>query len=212
MLAGVYSDVSAPLRMHLHHTHLIPSMFDVLLLSTDFNCFVYVNVLCTLFVVKGYAAGPHRHRGGGSNLVCLPNNPQWKNHMNGTQTAGEIFGIEYELTYVFSNRNNGGNALGSNPASCSFCYVGGRSTVAMIPARTQCPDGWTTQYAGYLVSDVGSRGARSSYVCWDEAPEIAVGGVNENNGVICPVEVLCGTLPCSLYPTGKELTCIVCSK
>jgi len=27
-----------------------------------------------------------------------------------------------------------------------------------------------------------------------------------------PVEVFCGTLPCSLYPTGKELTCIVCSK
>jgi len=91
--------------------------------------------------------------------------------------------------------------------------VGGRSTVLMIPARTQCPDGWTTEYAGYLASEwSASSRKRSSYVCWDEAPEVAVGGTSQNQAVIYPVEVFCGTLPCPLYPSGKELTCIVCSK
>jgi len=83
----------------------------------------------------------------------------------------------------------------------------------MIPARTQCPDGWTTEYAGYLVSDhITAPRHRTSYVCWDEAPEIAVGGSSLNQAVIYPVEILCGSLPCSMYPTGRELPCIVCSK
>jgi len=82
----------------------------------------------------------------------------------------------------------------------------------MIPARTQCPDGWTAEYAGYLVSEARRYDRRSSYVCWDEAPEVATGPVNQNNAVIYPVEVLCGSLPCSVYFTGRELTCIVCSK
>jgi len=84
----------------------------------------------------------------------------------------------------------------------------------MIPARNMCPEGWSTEYAGYLVSDYASDAdrERSSYVCLDEAPEIAAGGRSQNNAVIYPVEVFCGTLPCSVYPTGKELTCIVCSK
>jgi len=103
--------------------------------------------------------------------------------------------------------------LVNNPAPCVVCYVGGRSTILMIPARTQCPAGWTAQYAGYLVSEWSHNGKlRSSYVCLDEAPEIAVGGTNQDKAVIYPVQVLCGTLPCSLYPTGRELTCIVCSK
>ena len=141
--------------------------------------------------------------------------------MNGNQLlTGEIWGIEYELynsgtsypNNVFSEINSGG-PLANKPAPCAVCYVGGRSTVLMIPARAQCPDGWTTEYAGYLASEwSASSRKRSSYVCWDEAPEVAVGGTSQNQAVIYPVEVFCGTLPCPLYPSGKELTCIVCSK
>jgi len=133
--------------------------------------------------------------------------------------VGNIAGIETDFinsgttrNNIFSLANNGGNALHDNPAPCAVCYVGGRSTVLMIPARTQCPDGWTTEYAGYIVSEANSARKRSSYVCWDEAPEVAVGGTSQNHAVVYPVEVLCGTLSCSLYPNGKELTCIVCSK
>jgi len=116
---------------------------------------------------------------------------------------------------LFSEVNNDGNALDNKPAPCAFCYVQGRSTVAMIPARTQCPDGWTIEYAGYLAAAYtrSTRAhERTSYMCWDEAPEVAVGGINQNQTRIYPVEVQCGTLPCSVYITGRELTCVVCSK
>jgi len=82
----------------------------------------------------------------------------------------------------------------------------------MIPARTECPGGWTKEYAGYVVSEVHSVRKRSSYICWDEAPEIAASAVNQDQAVIYPVQVQCGTLPCSKYIAGRELTCIVCSK
>jgi len=83
----------------------------------------------------------------------------------------------------------------------------------MIPARTQCPDGWTSEYAGYLVSEANSSTRkRNSYICWDEAPEVALGGTSKDPAVIYPVEVQCGSLPCSVYVSGRELTCIVCSK
>jgi len=172
-----------------------------------------------LFLFEGYAAGPrYTVDGSGSNYLCLHKQPQWKTYIEGLQTSGKISGVEYEFTEhnsVFSKSNTDGNPLAQNPAPCAFCYVGGRTTVAMIPARTQCPNGWTTEYAGYLAADyTASTGAhqRSSYMCWDEAPEVAVGGTSQNQAEIFPVEVHCGSLPCSVYVTGRELTCVVCSK
>ena len=169
--------------------------------------------------------------GSGSNFLCLHEDPQWKTYINGSQRyTGAIYGVEYELhrpnsgsagNNIFSESNNGGNPLTDRPAPCAVCYVGGRSTILMVPARTQCPDGWTMEYGGYLVSewydmfnfenkDADSK--RSNYICWDEAPEVEVGRTNQNQAVIYPVEVHCGTLPCSVYITGRELTCVVCSK
>ena len=128
----------------------------------------------------------------------------------------------YEVTAalqskILSTNNNGGNTLYDNPAPCAFCYVGGRSTVAMIPARTQCPDGWTTEYVGYLVSQYNGGALkdvyyRTSYICLDETPEIAAGETARNQAIIYLVQVRCGSLPCSIYPTGREVACIVCSK
>jgi len=124
-------------------------------------------------VVKGYAAGPHHNKGGsGSNFLCLPDNPQWRSYNPRHQTwTGEIAGIEYELfnsggyrNNIFSESNNGARRLLDNPAPCAVCYVGGRSTILMIPARTQCPDGWTIEYAGYLASEANySARKRSNY-------------------------------------------------
>ena len=171
-----------------------------------------------MLLFKGYAAGSSYTTpeiGSGSNYLCLPDDPQWRTYIDGDQIGGSIAGVEYELfdhnNNVFSKTNNDGNQLANNPAPCALCYVRGRSTVAMIPARTQCPDGWSTEYAGYLASAQDSH-KRSSYNCWDEAPEVAVGGTSQNQALVYPVEVKCGSLPCSLYPDGRELTCVVCSK
>ena len=87
----------------------------------------------------------------------------------------------------------------------------------MVPARTQCPDGWTIEYAGYLASaytDSAGIDKRhySSYICLDEAPEVGSGGRNIDQALIYVVEVGCGTLPCSEYINNRELACVVCSK
>ena len=184
------------------------------------SLFKIVKILRVSVCILGYASGPTFDKGGsGSNFLCLPEHPQYRNFIGGFQRlAGEISGIEYELwdgyrSNFFSAANAGGRPLHQHPAPCALCYVEARSTIAMIPARTHCPSGWTPEYAGYLVSEtsVADR-KRSSYVCWDGEPEIGVGGTNQNNAVIYPVQVRCGSLPCSVYPTGRELSCIVCSK
>jgi len=168
----------------------------------------------------GYAAGAKRSdSGSGSNHLCLHEDPQWKTYLDGQQAGvGLVAGVEYELynsgrwqNNVFSESNNGGNPLLNNPVPCAVCYVQGSSTVLMIPARTECPDGWTTEYTGYVASEQKSV-RPSSYICLDEAPEVATGGVGRSQALIYSVEVECGTLPCSVYLTGRELTFIVCSK
>ena len=177
---------------------------------------------------EGYAAGPHWSQAGdGSNYLCLPEEPQWKTYLEGNHAysaTGYMHGVQYGLwsdaTYrnsIFDSSNSGGVDLLEQAAPCAVCYAGGRSTTLMIPARTECPDGWTAEYSGYLMSE--SHGSthgerrRSSYLCWDEAPEIAAdGAANSDQSVIYPVEVQCGTLSCSKYVTGRELACMVCSK
>jgi len=161
--------------------------------------------------------GPHHNEGGsGSNFLCLPEDPEWKTYRDGHQTyTGSIYGVEYELSNshnnIFSEDNSSG-PLGNKLAPCAVCYLQARSTILMVPARTQCPDSWTTEYAGYLVSEYSSGRHRSNYICWDEAPEAAVGEISQDQAVIYPVEVQCGSLPCSDYISGRELTCVVCSK
>jgi len=170
-----------------------------------------ISAVTELFVVKGYASG---------NYLCLHEDPQWKMYINGSQANinALIWGAEYRLentgtnrNNIFSESNNGGNPLNYKPAPCAVCYVLGRSTILMVPARTQCPDGWTAEYAGYLASAYRGR-TESNYVCWDEAPEVAVGKTWQRRASINPVDVQCGTLPCTLYIEGRELTCVVCSR
>ena len=174
---------------------------------------------CCFVVFKGYTAGSHRlHPGSGSNYLCVPNDPQWENYLSGAQNSGTVVGVAYGFSsrsYNIFSENNTETDLGGSPAPCAVCYVGGRSTILMIPARTQCPYGWTTEYTGYLVSEYSGSHSyhyRTSYICLDEAPEITDGGRAFNQAMIYPTQVLCGTLPCSFYPTGRELTCVVCSK
>jgi len=169
------------------------------------------------FMLTGYAAGPLCSQGGGgSNFLCLPQDPDWDNFKNESRYVGYIAAVEYELVEsnnVFSTSNTGGIPLYDNPAPCAVCYLDHRLTVLMIPAKTQCPDGWNKEYGGYLASEHSHRNRkRSSYVCWDRAPEVADGKTGQNHAVIYPVKAVCGSLPCSAYVNGRDLTCVVCSK
>ena len=149
----------------------------------------------------GHAAGGlYYEGGGGANYLCLPEDPQWDNFRNGV-LDGHIGGIEYEFfdtdNNIFDDSNAGGVPLLDSPAPCAVCYVD-RHSVLMVPARMDCPTGWSKEYGGYLVSQLSPDADRKrmEYGCWDRAPEIAAGARAQNHAVIYPVSAICGSLPC----------------
>ena len=169
------------------------------------------------------AANHHLHYGGGTNYLCLPEEPQWNNQTSVNAHTGWLYGVEYDFggnyASFFSTTNTGGRQLHQNPVPCVVCYVPQRSTSVMIPARNRCPVGWTQEYGGYLMSDHSflishwnqPRGGMS-YICGDQAPEIATGNKHRQQAWLEVVRVGCGMLPCSKYPNGAELACVVCTK
>jgi len=178
--------------------------------------------------MPGYVAGRHHQEaGGGSNYLCLPDEPRWKGYLNNTQApAGWLYGVEYRTNHGANNNhdillsgiNNGGSQdYHRNPTPCAVCYVPDRSAQLMIPASDTCPDDWTLEYDGYLMSEHSfptSAGVRdsTSYICVDGAPEVAAGTTHQVQAIVLFVKVGCGTLPCSKYPDGRELACAVCTK
>ena len=158
-------------------------------------------------------AGRHYLRAGGSNYLCLPEEPRWKNHTNERYANfPRAYGVEYDLnTNFISTVNNGGRLLHHKPVPCAVCYASQRSAFLMIPANSNCPVGWTEEYGGYLMS-ISLVDHSSSYICVDEAPEVGNGVGNQLSTWITVVRVSCGTLPCSSYHNSWELACVVCTK
>jgi len=52
----------------------------------------------------------------------------------------------------------------------------------------------------------------SNYICVDDAPDVPSGGVNQIQSVLYFVAIYCGSLPCSIYHSGWEMACVVCTK
>ena len=96
---------------------------------------------------------------------------------------------------------------------CAVCHVRERQAKVMIPARKECPDEWTREYHGYLVTNADVY-SRTTFECMDEAPEVLEGtGRDENGALFYVVEADCShSLPCPNYVNGWALTCVVCTK
>ena len=149
------------------------------------------------------------------NYLCLPRQPEWGNRVEGMNAwHSKLYGAEYESADapIFSLHNNGGHSLQNLDPLCAMCFVPNRSAQIMIPAKQTCPEGWTMEYRGYLVTHVNIHSLKD-FVCLDEAPEGLTGSYADLNGALFyPVEGVCGSLPCPPYVNGWELACVVCSK
>jgi hypothetical protein len=156
-------------------------------------------------------AGPRYNLGGsGSNYLCLPKTPEWGDYTNYAEgKRGVISGVELETQAAPYPEY-----LNNQDAACSVCQTVNHKSVLMIPALLSCPYGWNTEYNGYLVSQISQQGReRSEYVCFDGSPVGVPGGeANNNEALIYPVEVRCGSIKCSEYVSNRELTCVVCSR
>ena len=103
--------------------------------------------------------------------------------------------------------------LHNHNAPCAVCEVTSRSKQIMIPGRLTCPDTWTTEYSGWLMTERNDH-YRSTFICLDKTPEAVPGAIGDTNGaVMLHVEADCSTgLSCSDYDETKELSCVVCTK
>ncbi|XP_028395407.1 short-chain collagen C4-like [Dendronephthya gigantea] len=160
---------------------------------------------------SGVMAGSRfNHKGGASNYLCLPLNPIFDKVKAGNQGGSYIYGTEYETQsypYVFPQN------IVNHDAPCAVCHTESRDSHVMIPARNVCPSGWTLEYKGYLMSEHYNHKGRTQFLCVDENAEATTGShVDYNGALLYFVESQCGSLPCPPYATGKELTCVVCTK
>ncbi|XP_064604145.1 uncharacterized protein LOC135469586 [Liolophura sinensis] len=164
----------------------------------------------------GVMAGSHyTHKGSGANQMCLPLNPQWNKTYSGFQSNSYLYGTEFEVyqgNKVFDQTNSGGDFFREREAQCAVCYTPGRPSHVMIPARLECPSGWTLEYLGFLMAQHYTH-YKSEYVCVDQDPDTHPGtAANLNGNLLYVVEAKCGALPCPNYVDGYEVTCVVCTK
>jgi len=169
---------------------------------------------------KGYMTGPNWGAGGsGSNTLCAHEEPKFPRGTAGRQgSAGLLQGIELDLNIpamkaLFLTDNMNGGEVTNQDMPCVVCYVADSYDKIMIPGRPDCGStGFDLQYHGYLVSQMSDERKRGEFVCMDESPEGTTGGTaDNNNAVVYPVEVGCGSLPCNPYIDGMEMACAVCT-
>ena len=160
-----------------------------------------------ILVYDGYAAGGHyKHKGSGSNYLCLSKDPTWNNFTEGFQTADRIYGAEYYTKdYLFSKH------LHYQDVPCAVCRIP-RNNVLMIPGRNICYEDYVLEYSGYLMGGYYSHASSSEYVCVDHKPEtLEAGNEVKDEKYMFYVEASCGVLKCPPYKHTREITCAVCS-
>jgi len=164
----------------------------------------------TEIVYKGIMGGEfYLHNGGGANYLCLPDKPKYGYHKPSYQNSGRMYGTEYEVNTVNPFKKN----LHDHDAPCVVCYVSSRGSMLMMPARNDCPSGWTEEYHGYLMTAYHGHKNQKDFICVDEDAEYVPGtGANRDGALLYVVEGACGSLPCLPYVAGRELTCAVCTK
>lgn len=162
-------------------------------------------------VYTGRAGGSsYGTKGGGVNLQCLTLKPKYLKTGRGKGRGSYIYGSEYEDWS--NNMHLDVGKLHNHDAPCAVCYATTRNTQLMIPATTECPQKWTLEYRGYLMAERYTN-YRSTFVCVDEKPDLALGGYRHQPAMdLYFVEPRCGSLPCPPYDESKELACAVCTR
>ena len=163
---------------------------------------------------RGASGGSgYNTHGGGSNYLCLPNDPEWGVYNEAVEKVGKLYGAEYKSAYGFSKENSNGKPVNNHDVPCAVCVSRTMRSVVMVPARLSCYDGWTVEYRGYLMSAHPGHQGRTQFICVDGSPETEPSGFRDDSGALMyHVEAVCGSLPCPPYTPRRELVCVVCSK
>ena len=157
-------------------------------------------------VYAGRAGGTlHSSSGGGTERLCLPNDPDYLPGTTGLNVGSYIYGAEYEF-------NGPSNVREHNPP-CAVCHVPTRASAIMVPAKSLCPPSWTREYYGYLTAADDGHAGRSTFTCIDISLEVVPGtSANTNGALLYNTGSTCTGLACPPYVNNRALSCAVCTK
>ena len=172
----------------------------------------------TELVYSGRAGGSTWSKtGGATNHLCMPDDPDYLEPGDASlspQHSGYVYAEEYEAVAgqpFFTQPNVHGHNV-----PCAVCAAVSRCSLLMIPAKTQCPTNWTTEYVGYLMSAYERHTHPTEYECVDKDPESVPGldaeGWHQGGAIFGHVEAIGNGMACPPYQAGKELTCVVCTR
>ena len=130
---------------------------------------------------RGSMAGPDlRSSGGGSNYLCLPDDPSYDPQAPKGANYSFLSSTQYEVrksSYIFGKKFS----ILEHYVPCAVCETKQRISQLMIPATTRCPSNdWVLEYKGYLLTSASHYGNgteiktehfRGSYVCVDSEAE-----------------------------------------
>ena len=194
------------------------SIMDIILHLGGVNYIRWGRITCpdtegTELLYSGVAAGSlYSQQGGGSNYLCLPNEPNFLEVTPGTQGArSKVYGAEYQTE---KNPPALGD-LNNHDVPCAACYTAVRGDKIMIPGNINCPSLWTREYYGYLMTERHNHN-RNSYECVDVNAMVSPdSGTDHDAALFYFAEIACtatGTSCPPNYEDGYELPCVVCTK
>ena len=160
----------------------------------------------TELVYEGLAAGSDLSQsGGGANYLCITKEPIY---ISTTVPSfySYLYGSEYQHP-VF-------NSLHDQNVPCAVCHTSQRSSKLMVPGTTTCPQSWTEEYEGYLMTDHHTQKRNAVYECVDKDGEAVPGEQHNTNGALFyHVVADCSTgLPCPPFVANRPIICVVCTK
>ncbi len=145
--------------------------------------------------------------GNGAEYICLAEDPDYIYQSTVSQFS-LIYSTEYRTQdKVFDNPTE------EYDAPCAVCLAP-RSAKMMIPGKASCPNSWTVEYSGYLMSASHTHGSNKNYVCIDGHAKTILGSQDNTEGALLYFVVAnCDRsfLPCLPFIKNVPITCVVCT-
>ena len=163
-------------------------------------------------VYAGRAAGTkYNVEGGTSDTLCMPETPQYLSTDTTATHVALLRGVEFQTHGTSSTPLND---LIQADMPCAVCHTDTKLTVLTVPAQYTCPNGWSMEYNGYLMTEFEkSNRQRKNTLCVDQDAEaVPESEANTDPAVVYLMSANCDGLPCPPYNTNMALPCVVCSK
>ena len=163
-------------------------------------------------VYAGRAAGTKfTVKGGTSDTLCMPETPQYLSTDTTAYHVALLRGVEFKTHGTSSTPLN--NVIRAD-MPCAICHTDTKLSVLTVPAQYTCPNGWSIEYNGYLMTEFEKRNRqRKNTLCVDQDAEaVPESEANTDPAVVYLKSANCDGLPCPPYNNNMALPCVVCSK